>query len=310
MITLSKTSLLQDLCQVHAPSGHEVAMKDFVLDYINKEKANWHMQPDIIHGPDFQDCIILSFGKPRTAVFAHMDSIGFTVRYDNKLVRIGGPKAENGFLLKGQDSHGKIETRLAVDEEENTLYVDLRRPIDSGTELVFAPEFIEDDTHVQCCYMDNRLGVWSALRLCETVENGLIVFSCWEEHGGGSVAYLTKYMWERYQIRQALISDITWITNGVKEGEGVVVSLRDSGIPRRSYINKITALLTQNDVPWQLEVEGSGGSDGNEIQKQPYPIDWCFIGAAEHNVHSPTEKVHKQDIKSMLQAYQVLMKQL
>ena len=117
-------------------------------------------------------------------------------------------------------------------------------------------------------------------------------------------------MWEQYKIRQALISDITWITNGVKEGKGVAVSLRDSGIPRRSYIDKITGLLDKHKVAWQLEVEGSGGSDGNEIQKQPYPIDWCFIGAAEHNVHSPTEKVHKQDIKSMLQAYQVLMKEL
>ena len=192
MIPLQKTDLLKELCSVQAPSGHEVAMTSFLLDYIDKEKTHWQTQPNIIHGPDFQDCIILAFGKPRTAVFAHIDSIGFTVRYDNKLVRIGGPKAENGFLLKGEDSKGSILTRLAVDEEENTLYVDCPRPIDRGTELTFAPEFIEDDTHVQCCYMDNRLGVWAALQLCETLQDGLIVFSCWEEHGGGSVAYLTE----------------------------------------------------------------------------------------------------------------------
>jgi putative aminopeptidase FrvX len=65
-----------------------------------------------------------------------------------------------------------------------------------------------------------------------------------------------------------------------------------------------------NGIEFQLEVENAGGSDGNELQKQPYPIDWCFIGAPEDMVHSPDEKVHKSDIDSMIKAYQVLMKEL
>ena len=61
---------------------------------------------------------------------------------------------------------------------------------------------------------------------------------------------------------------------------------------------------------FQLEVESSGGSDGNEIQKSPYPINWCFIGAPEQNVHSPNEKVHKSDIQAMLELYKYLMENL
>jgi di/tripeptidase len=46
------------------------------------------------------------------------------------------------------------------------------------------------------------------------------------------------------------------------------------------------------------------------LQKSDLPIDWCFIGAAEDNVHSPDEKVFKSDIVSMLELYRVLLREL
>ncbi len=73
--------------------------------------------------------------------------------------------------------------------------------------------------------MDNRLGVYNALKLAETLENGIICFSCWEEVGGGSVGYLGKYIYERWGVNNALISDITWVTEGVKHGNGVAISV-------------------------------------------------------------------------------------
>ena len=36
-----------------------------------------------------------------------------------------------------------------------------------------------------------------------------------EEHGGGSVGYLAKFIYEKYGVKQAHISDITWVTEGV-----------------------------------------------------------------------------------------------
>jgi putative aminopeptidase FrvX len=163
---------------------------------------------------------------------------------------------------------------------------------------------------VQSCYLDNRLGVWNALRLAETLEDGIIAFSCWEEHGGGSVAYLAKYIYEQYGVCQALISDITWVTEGVHPGQGVVISLRDSLIPRRAYVDRIRRIAQQAGIPHQLEVEGSGGSDAKELQHGAQPWDWCFIGAPEDHVHSPDELVDKRDIDTMLALYQVLMQQL
>ena len=257
----------------------------------------------------YENIIWIFTGKPRTAVYAHIDSIGFTVRYNNQLVKIGSPRVENGFILKGFHDKMQFEYAMKLDADKN-IVLQAAVEIDRGINLTFKENWREDKEYVQCCYMDNRLGVWNALRLCETISDGAIVFSCWEEHGGGSVPFLSRFLYDTYQIKQALISDITWVTEGVFPGKGVAVSLRDTGLPRKKFTDKIVALSKESGIPFQVEVEGSGGSDGTELQKQPYPIDWCFVGAPEDFVHSPDEKVHKRDIESMLNLYRYLMEKL
>lgn len=306
--------LLKKMCSIHAPSGNETAMTKFVLDYIKKNKKNWAVQPEIYTGDGFQDCIVLVFGKPRTAIFAHMDSIGFTVRYGKELVKIGGPRTIDGFKLVGEDSKGKVTATLRVVTDKKThetkLEYDCKRELDRGTELTFKPDWRETKDFVQCCYMDNRLGVWNALKVAETLKDGVICFSCWEEHNGGSVSYLQKFIYEKYGVKQAIISDITWVTPGVPHGKGVAISLRDSLIPRRSYVNRIIEIAKTSKIPYQLEVEGLGGSDAKELQMAENPWDWCFIGAPEDFVHTPDEKVHKKDIDAMVKLYKVLMEKL
>ncbi|MGB2457685.1 MAG: aminopeptidase [Flavobacteriales bacterium] len=301
--------LLKTLCHIEAPSGSEQNMTEFVLDYINSNQDSWKVKPELFYGDGFQDCIVLVFGKPSTAIFAHLDSIGYTVKYNNELVKIGGPSTKEGIVLVGQDSQGRIEEKLQhkTDKDGNkTLFIGGRK-VERGTTLTFKADFRETDDFVQCCYMDNRLGVWNALKVAEKLENGIICFSAWEEHGGGSVGYLAKFIYEKYGVKQALISDITWVTEGVEHAKGVAISIRDSGIPRRTYINRIIDLAKASNIPFQLEVENAGGSDGNALQRSPYPFDWCFIGAPEDFVHTPNEKVHKSDIESMTQMYDYLM---
>lgn len=303
-----KLALLKQLCQIHAPCGEEAALKDFLLDYIRKNSRKWKVQPKIVAGPHLQDAFMLVFGTPRTAVLAHMDSIGFTVRYQNQLVPIGGPHAETGYTLLGSDRLGPIECKLV--EEDGHLSYKFARAIERGTSLVFKANWRETDESVQCCYLDNRLGVFSALKLCEDIEHGVIAFTCWEEHGGGSVPIIARILYEEYGVQQALISDITWVTEGVHPGEGVVISMRDRNIPRRSFVNRIIALAQESGIDYQLEVEGGGSSDGRELQQSPYPFDWCFVGAPEDNVHSPDEIVHKHDIECMLKLYHYLIEKL
>lgn len=301
--------LLKTLCEIQAPSGDEILMKSFLLNYIEDSKSNWKVEPEVLYGSEFQNCIVLVFGTPKTAVFAHMDSIGFTVRYEDQLVPIGSPKVTDGCKLVGKDSSGPIKCTLSV-SEDNAVSYNFTRVIDTGTSLLFKPNFRESKDFVQSCYLDNRIGIYVALKLAGEVENGILVFSCWEEHGGGSIPYLIRFVYEKYQIHQALICDITWVTDGIRHGKGTVISMRDKNIPRRQYLERIISIAQGKNIDYQLEVEATGSSDGREIQNSPYPIDWCFIGAPEDNVHTPDEKVHKNDIYTMIELYKVLLEDL
>jgi putative aminopeptidase FrvX len=302
--------LLEKLVEVRSASSDEQRMKDFILNYVRQEQSNWTVQPKIIDGVGFQDCVILVFGKPKTAIYAHMDSIGFSTGYNKELIKIGGPRTIEGMQLVGSDSIGEIETELMVIENEDGpdgLQYVFDREIERGTILTFKPNFRITEEFVQSPYMDNRLGVWNALKVAETMENGAIVFSTYEEHGGNSVGFCAKYLMDNYGVYQALISDITWVTEGVVHGKGVAISMRDSGLPRRSFLNRIIDLAKDADIPFQLEVESAGGSDGGMLQKSHLPIDWCFIGAPEDNVHTPDEIVHINDIATMVELFKYLM---
>jgi putative aminopeptidase FrvX len=304
---------LKDLVSIAGASSDEARIKEYVLNYVLNHSKNWKVQPEIIHGEAFQDALILVFGKPKTAIFAHIDTIGFSVAYNNELYKIGGPQIKDGIELVGEDSQGIIEAELMVIEDEDgsrQLKAIFEREIERGTILTFKPNFRETETFIQSPYMDNRLGVWSALKVAETLENGIIVFSTYEEHGGNSVGFCGKYIYEKYGVRQALISDITWVTEGVQHGAGVAISMRDSGLPRRAFLNKIIQLAKESGVSYQLEVESAGGSDGTMLQKTDLPFDWVFIGAPEDNVHTPDEIVSKFDIMSMVEMYRYLMGRL
>ena len=299
---------LKELLLIPSVSGDESEVALSLLNCINQRKSKWKAVPEIFHGDKFHDCILLRFGTPRTAVFAHVDTIGFMVRYANQLIPVGGPELIPGTRLVGRDSYGEISCNLVVEGE--ALFHDFPRKIDRGTRLSFAQEIRIDSEFIQAAYLDNRLGVFSALQLCETLEDGWVVFTTYEEHGGGSMPFLLQFIQATAPVKQALISDITWITDGVHHHEGVVISIRDQFIPRKKCIDRIIQLVQQSGIPFQLEVEAYGGSDGREIQFSPYTIDWCFIGAPEDLVHSPDEKVSLRDLESMVKVYRYLLKEL
>lgn len=304
---------LQKLVEVQGASGDESAIKDYIIKYVKDNQKNWKAQPTIVEGKGFQDAFILIFGKPTTAIFAHTDTIGFMVGYDNELVKIGGPRIIDGISLVGSDSKGEIQTELMIienEDESTTIKCVSDRTLDRGTVLTFKPNFRLSETHIQSPYMDNRLGVWNALKVAETLENGAIVFSTYEEQGGGSVGFLGNYLINEHQVYQALISDITWVTEGIKDGGGVAISLHDKGIPRRKFVNKILKIAKDAKVPYQIEIESAGGSDGTMLQNTDLAFDWCFIGAPEQHVHSPDEKVNIKDFEAMTALYIALMKSL
>jgi putative aminopeptidase FrvX len=307
-------ALLEKLTSIPGPSGNETQIKNCIKTYVRENAHKWAQEPVIHEGDHLQDCLILAFGRPRTAIFAHMDTIGYMVGHDGRLEAIGKPQAEDGTTLVGKDDEGDITVTLRAQEPDanvpSGLYYEGNRSVAPGTVLTYQPNYQEIDDYIQSPYIDNRAGVYTALKIAESLNDGLICFSCWEEHGGGSVAYLARHIYEHHGVKQALIADITWVTSDIHHGHGPAISLKDRGVPRQNYVHKVLSVASQSGIPYQLEIEGDGGSDGLELQRAPYPFNWCFVGAGETNVHRPHETIHKDDLDNMVALYQYLMKQL
>ena len=62
--------LLEELVAIRSASGDEGNMRDFLVDYVQSNKANWKVQPTLHFGDGFQDALVLIFGQPKTAIFA------------------------------------------------------------------------------------------------------------------------------------------------------------------------------------------------------------------------------------------------
>jgi putative aminopeptidase FrvX len=239
-----------------------------------------------------------------------MDTVGYTVRYDNYLVAVGGIDAKTGDQLVFEQN-GKTEcTRLIAESRKTPALIDFPKVLEPGTTLSYFPEFQIDKDFIHSPYLDNRLGVWAVLQMAARAENIALIFTTWEEHGGGAAGFLARFLHEKYGTMQAIIADVTWSTEGVFPGKGPVVSLRDSRIPRRAYTSKIRQILTEAGHSFQLEVEAHGGSDGMEIQQLPWPIDWCFIGPPSENPHTSRESVHINDARAFVQVLEVLAENL
>ncbi len=301
-------SLLKALLEIKSPSGEEFLMKKFILDYLGS-RPDLFEKVEIIEGPHIQDCLIIRIGKPRVAYIAHMDTVGFTARYENQLVPIGSPDVEDRVIITGNDSMGVIECEV-MPNYKGFLHHNFGRAIDRGTSLVYKSDYLENSTSITTPYLDNRIGLFLSLSLLDSMENGLIVFSCWEEIGGGSIPYLARIIYEEYHVDQVIIADVTWSTDGVIPEKGTVISLRDRSIPRKPFVKTLITIADSEKIPYQLEVEGEGSSDGGEIQRSLYPINWGFIGPPVENTHSAHEKVNKKDIISTFKIYQALARKL
>ena len=308
--------LLKDLLQIQSPSGNETLMRDFLINYFKQNQSLFKVKPVLHYGDEFQDGLAVSFGKPKVAIFAHMDTVAYMTKYNNALIEIGSPAGENGDILIGQEFGTGVEVEVVLQKEEDEngeikwFYNVTDRVLHRGTELVYKPDYKEDESYVSSPYLDNRIGIYNALKVAETLENGMLVFTCWEEHQGGAAAQMSRFVHDEFGVRKVLISDVTWVSEGIKQGNGTVISLRDEAIPRRNYVLEIINIARRNNLLYQVEVEDIGGSDGHEIQKVPYSIDWCFIGVPCENMHSSKERILKADLENTIKLYATLMKEL
>ena len=72
---------------------------------------------------------------------------------------------------------------------------------------------------------------------------------------------------------------------------------------RQAFLERVLAAAEASGVPFQHELEDSGGSDGHSVERSGYPVDWVFIGAPEKASHTPRSEARLTDLQGMVDLY-------
>ena len=283
--------LLWDLLAQDSPAGDESSLADWLEDWLKREVSGASVER-------LGDSLLVTRGgKPKVAVFAHLDTTGWTLGYDKQLIRIGGPDGKPGDRVR--PVHRPDTGSTLARRRDGGWKVGGKTDAAPGARFVYAAQPEVKDGQITAPYLDNRAGVWAALHALSRCPEIALALSVQEETGSHGAQMTARRLYETYGITQALVADLTWDTKHIKRGLGPAVSLRDSRVPRQSYLNRVLALAEESGVPFQREVESSGGSDGAGIDRSGVPMDWVFVGAPEKAPHTSRERVDIGDLQGM-----------
>lgn len=287
--------LLEDLCNIHAPSGEEYRVFDYIQQWLIKNRISANVDRSSVF-----NAMMIKKGFSSVAFLIHVDTVGFIKEYASKVLPLGSPTFKNKVLVKNETCKTYIIYRKHKSIDDNNV-------IETGTTFTYNSQLIINEKIIQGAYLDNRLHVAIALECITKASNFMLVFTSNEEISGGCTEKVARVLYEYYHIDKAIVLDTTLATDGIRLGDGLVLSLKDNYLPSRQWVEQVKMLLKQYQLQIQLEVTDVGSSDGAYISKSPYPIEWCFLGIACDNYHSPHEKVSQKDVSLMKKALTLMM---
>ncbi len=283
--------LLWDLLAQDSPAGDEAPLSDWIEARLARDV------PDAAVERLGDSLVVLRGTAPQVAVFAHLDTTGWTLGHGRELFRLGGPHPKPGDAVRAArrpDTGATLARR-----KDGGWRLDGRPDAAPGARFVYAARPEVSEHQITAPYLDNRAGLWAALTVLTACPRVALALSVQEETGSLGAAVTARRLHETHGITQALVADLTWETKHVKRGLGPAISLRDSSVPRQSYLNRVLALAEKSGLPFQREIAENGGSDGAGIERSGVPLDWVFVGAPEKAPHTARERVHLGDLQHM-----------
>ncbi|MCV0404587.1 MAG: M42 family metallopeptidase [Chloroflexi bacterium] len=276
-------------------------------------------------------------GGPKVAMAAHMDEIGFIVRYieDTGYIRlqpVGGfdPRTlvaqrvavhtRNDGQLVGTLMPGVKPIHLMTpgdkkDLELTDFFVDLgmqaelvKAKVQIGDMVTMRRDFEEIGDMVISKSLDDRIGVYvmlEAVKAAGKVDAELYPIATVQEEVGLRGA-TTAAFGVQPEICIALDTTIAGDIPGMpadsavtKLGSGVAIKVFDSSqLPNRKLITHLREIAEQQEIPYQLEVLPRGGTDAGAFQRANDGVVTCTISIPSRYVHTVNEMCAKSDIQA------------
>jgi tetrahedral aminopeptidase len=323
-------ALLKRLAETPGVAGREERMRRLVID---------ELKPlvDEIKVDALGNVVAFKKGKSdrRVMVAAHMDEIGFMVRYidDNGFVRLqplGGfdPRVlvaqrvlvhtAGGESLRGVLTPATKPIHLLADEKPGApkleeFYVDLglsteqvRRQVSLGDSVTLDRTLERVGDRVISKALDDRSGVFTmieALRKLGKHQVSVLAVATVQEEVGLRGAQTSAYA-AQPDVAIALDTTLAMDTPGMPEtdaitrlGDGVAIKLFDSSfIPNYKLVRHLRDVAERHAVRHQLEILPRGGTDAGAMQRARGGAPAITLSIPSRYVHTVNEMADLSDL--------------
>lgn len=326
---------LKLLCELNAPSGHENAVRDYIIDRI-KDKAE--ISVDALGN-------IIAFVKgnkraqKRIMVDAHMDEVGFIVTYITadgmlKFTTVGGintavmiaRKVEFLNGVKGVISSKPVHMLTSSEKEkmpdEDALYIDIgadskqeaEAMVSVGDCAVFSEPFEYIDKLILSKAIDDRAGCWAIVDIInsEPEFDFYASFSVNEEVGAGARAVAFAVEPDFAIVAESTTAaDIAGVGDDKKVcyvGGGAVLSFMDRGtLYEKALFDKSLALAKEKGIKAQVKSYVAGGNNAAGIHQSRNGVRTVAVSVPCRYIHSGSSVASLDDIKSVRDLIEALI---
>ena len=307
--------LIKKLTEEYGPSGSE----DKVAESIKEEIAPF---VDEVKIDKLGSLVATKKGDgARVMLAAHMDEIGLIVTHIDKkgflrFSNVGGVAVPRLGCLRVLFRNGQMGV-INQEKTGNTmdkLFIDIgvtskeeaEEKVSIGDFAVFRQDFVDMGKRLVSKAMDDRIGcvvlIEAAKRLKDCPNEVHFVFTVQEEvgcRGAGTSAY-------EIAPDLAIALDVTRTgdtpeahTMDVALGNGAAIKVKDSGIIANPKVREfLVKVAKESDIPHQLEVLESGGTDAGPMQRSRGGVPAGVISIPTRHLHSPSEMIDMDDVEA------------
>ena len=334
--------LLADLCAIDGVSGHEKAVRDYILARLNESSA-----PMEVHTDNMGNVIVHLIGKEKAnkivQLDAHMDEVGFIItgigedgflRFDTiggidsrvlfgHRVRIGAQKGVIG---------GKAGHQCSADETKKVPSADSLR-IDIGAaskeeaeKLVkigdcgtFDNELIWiGEDHFLGKAVDDRVGCMLLLELAQKQPSRdlWLSFSVQEEIGLRGAGVATEAIRPDYAVAIDATTAADVAGNSPDQsvcfvGQGAVVSFADRAtLYDPELYQRIRKMADEKGIPTQTKTTVAGGNNAGAMQGRHTGVHMTAVSLPCRYIHSVACMGKIQDVDAMYDLLVMLAEEL
>lgn len=318
-----KIVLLDKLSKIFGPSGSEERISQFIEDEINP-------YVDEVKKDPLGNLIALKKGKNNKKIMlaAHMDEIGLIITHidENGFLRFSNIGGISSFISLGQRVEFKDGTIGIISSEHleelkdlklDKLFIDIgvssreeaEKKVAIGDVVSFYGPLATHEHRVVSKAIDNRIGCFVLIEVLKRLKDDkndiYFVFTVQEELG------IRGAKTSCYGINPDIAIAVDVTTTGdtpkpkimeVSLGNGPAIKIMDRSIICHPRVKELLiSTAKENQIPYQLEVLKTGGTDAGAIHLTRDGIPSGAVSIPTRYIHSPGEMIDLKDVKNSIQ---------